>query len=160
MTTESTSKVHGHWPVKYAVANIKDGGRWVLHVESPVWHAWSSCILHAEEFPLYFTWPLIVTLLRVCHMTNAWSYLLNIADLPSHFPHTGSCNMTGYDRLSNCWHGAMFAMPWSSLNTRGRKAFMRDDKSGLKNDILSNSLRPVMEYYLVNQEAGQISHGI
>ena len=26
MTTESTSKVHGHWPVKYAVANIKDRG--------------------------------------------------------------------------------------------------------------------------------------
>ncbi len=28
MTTESTSKVHGHWPVKYAVANIQDRGRW------------------------------------------------------------------------------------------------------------------------------------
>ncbi len=24
MTAESTSKVHGHWPVKYAVANIQD----------------------------------------------------------------------------------------------------------------------------------------
>ncbi len=24
MTTESTSKVHGQWPVKYAVGNIKD----------------------------------------------------------------------------------------------------------------------------------------
>ncbi len=39
-----------------------------LHAESPVLHAESSCILHAKEFLLYFTWPLIVTLLRVqCH---------------------------------------------------------------------------------------------
>ena len=28
-------------------------------------HAESPCILHAKEFLLYFTWPLIVTLLRV-----------------------------------------------------------------------------------------------
>ncbi len=35
------------------------------HAESPVLHAESSCILHAKEFLLYFTWPLIVTLLRV-----------------------------------------------------------------------------------------------
>ena len=33
MTTESTSKVHGDWVVKYAVANIKDTGRLVLNAE-------------------------------------------------------------------------------------------------------------------------------
>ncbi len=27
ITTESTSKVHGHWSVKYAVANIQDRGK-------------------------------------------------------------------------------------------------------------------------------------
>ncbi len=36
-----------------------------LHAESPVLHAKSSCILHAKKFLFYFTWPLIVTLLRV-----------------------------------------------------------------------------------------------
>ncbi len=51
MITESTSEVHGHWPGKYAVASIKDRGRWVLHAESPVLHAESSYILHA---PLVF----------------------------------------------------------------------------------------------------------
>ncbi len=37
MTTESTSKVNGHWPVKYAVANIKDRGRSVYRL-SPQWY--------------------------------------------------------------------------------------------------------------------------
>ena len=36
-----------------------------LHAESPVLHAESTCILHAKEFLLYSTWPLIITLLRV-----------------------------------------------------------------------------------------------
>ena len=31
-----------------------------LHAESPVLHAESSWILHAKEFLLYFTWPLIL----------------------------------------------------------------------------------------------------
>ncbi len=65
MATESTSKVKGHWPVKYAVVNIKDRVRCVLHAESPVLHTESSRILYAKEFLFYFTWPLIVTLLRV-----------------------------------------------------------------------------------------------
>ncbi len=70
MTIESTSKVHGHWPVKY----IKDRGRWVLHAESSELHTESSCILHAKEFLLYVTWPLIVTLLRV------WFFIINDHD--------------------------------------------------------------------------------
>ncbi len=37
----------------------------MLHAKSPGLHAEFSCILHAKEFLLYFTWPLPVTLLRV-----------------------------------------------------------------------------------------------
>ena len=36
-----------------------------LHAESTVLHTESSCIVHAKEFLLHFTWPLIITLLRV-----------------------------------------------------------------------------------------------
>ena len=61
----STSYLHGHWPVNYAVINIRDRGSWVLHAESPGLHAEFSHILHAKEFLLYFTWPLPVALLRV-----------------------------------------------------------------------------------------------
>ncbi len=65
MTTESTSKVHGHWPVKYAVDNIKDREISVYRL-SPQWYnADSSAILQAEGFLLYLYWPLIVTHLRV-----------------------------------------------------------------------------------------------
>ncbi len=37
MTNESTSKVHGHWPVKYAVGNIKDRERSVYRL-SQQWY--------------------------------------------------------------------------------------------------------------------------
>ncbi len=36
---------------------------------SPVLHAEFSCILHAKEFLLYFTWQLPVRLLRVYNLT-------------------------------------------------------------------------------------------
>ena len=49
-----------------------------LHAESPVLHAESSCILHAKGFLLYFTWPLIMTLLRV-HVN---SYILVLPQNP------------------------------------------------------------------------------
>ena len=62
MTTESISKIHGHWPVKYAVGNIKDKER---SVYIPVAHADSSAVLQAEGFLMYLYRPLIVTLLRV-----------------------------------------------------------------------------------------------
>ena len=65
MTTESTSKVHGHWPVKYAVANIKDRGKSIYRLSPLVVHAESSAILTAEGFLLYLYGPLSVTLLRV-----------------------------------------------------------------------------------------------
>ena len=53
----------------------------MLHAESPGIHAELSCILHAKEFLLYFTWPLPVTLLRVCfllsdvHRSSAFHYV-------------------------------------------------------------------------------------
>ena len=61
----SHHKVHGHWPANYAVVNIRDRGRWVLNAESPMLHAEFSYILHTKKFLLSFTWPLLVTLLRV-----------------------------------------------------------------------------------------------
>ena len=42
LMTASTSKVHGHWPVNYAVVSIRNRGRWVLHAEF-------SC----KPFPFY-----------------------------------------------------------------------------------------------------------
>ncbi len=51
MTTESTSKVHGHWPANYAVANINDSrGTWVLHAESSV---------HSEDWSSFTNFPLL-----------------------------------------------------------------------------------------------------
>ncbi len=49
------------------------------HAGSPVLHAETSCISHAKEFLLYFTWSLIVTLLRVkdkalCIQVQLWLY--------------------------------------------------------------------------------------
>ena len=44
----------------------------MLHAEPPMLHAEFSCISHAKEFLLYFTWPLPVTLLRV-HL-NLYGY--------------------------------------------------------------------------------------
>ncbi len=51
-----------------------DFHRLVLHAESPGLHAEFSCILHAKEFLLYFTWPLPVTLLRVWLLVDGVLY--------------------------------------------------------------------------------------
>ncbi len=47
-----------------------------LHAESPVLHTESSCILRAKEFLLYFTWPLIVTLLRLYEVDKISKYFI------------------------------------------------------------------------------------
>ncbi len=56
-----------------------------LHAESTVLHAESYCILHDKECLLYFTWPLIVTLLRVYGVILClvvyWAYTGIIFDL-------------------------------------------------------------------------------
>ena len=55
-----------------------------LQTESPVLHAESSCILHAKEFLLYFTWPLIVALLTVLAQTLPQKMRTEtLPDLPS-----------------------------------------------------------------------------
>ncbi len=65
MTNESTSKVHGHWPVKYPVGNIKDRERSVYRL-SPQWYMLTPLLFcKLGGFLLYLYWPLTVTLLRV-----------------------------------------------------------------------------------------------
>ncbi len=53
MTKESTSKVHGHWPVKYAVANIKDRERSVYRL-SPQWYMLTPLLLFKLKVPPVF----------------------------------------------------------------------------------------------------------
>ena len=72
-----------------------------LHAESPVLHAETSCILHAKELLLYFTWPFIVTLLRLYgggrhiwgKFLSHWHNISNKFNFPMLNPHWIVCKM-------------------------------------------------------------------
>ena len=62
-----------------------------------------SCILHAKEFFLYFTWPLIATLLRVYYAHTRDNNTRGIHCLRQNYTHTYSSPCSAFSGRARRW---------------------------------------------------------